>query len=228
MPACYRTILFDFDYTLADSSAAVVECVNFALRSMALPEAEPAQIRRTIGLSLPEAFLRLAGASQKDRTQEFRRFFRQRSDQVMVDWTELFEFVPGTVRSLHEAGKTLGIVSTKFRCRIEAVLRREGLARRFEVVVGGEDVQEFKPDPQGLLMALSKLECTRREALFVGDSLADAEAAQRAGLDFLAVLSGTTPREDLAAFRPVEILPSVRELPEALLPGSAPPGRTGV
>ena len=51
---------------------------------------------------------------------------------------------------------------------------------------------------------------------YVGDSIVDAEAAARAGLRFIAVLSGVTPREAFETYAPAAVLPSVRELPALL------------
>ena len=161
----YQTYIFDFDYTLADSSRAVVECANNGLRGLGLPEASPDAIRRTIGLSLPETLVRLAGEQQRPLADEFRRFWRQRSDQIMVDWTVLLPGAPEAVRELREKGFQTGIVSTKYRSRIEEVLRREKLSDAFEVIVGGEDVAAHKPDPEGLLRAIDELGAAPEETL---------------------------------------------------------------
>jgi phosphoglycolate phosphatase-like HAD superfamily hydrolase len=59
----YRAILFDFDYTLADSSEGIIRCVNSALQTLALPQADPDDIRATIGLSLTDIYAQLAGQS---------------------------------------------------------------------------------------------------------------------------------------------------------------------
>jgi len=45
----YKAVFFDFDYTLADSSKAVIECINYALQKMGYPESSPESICRTIG-----------------------------------------------------------------------------------------------------------------------------------------------------------------------------------
>ena len=78
---------------------------------------------------------------------EFQRLFMARADEVIHDATHLFEFVPKLVDTLARHDIPLGIVSTKFRRRIEAVLRRDNLAGRFELIVGGEDVEVLKPHP---------------------------------------------------------------------------------
>lgn len=212
----YEAVIFDFDFTLADSFRGIVECANHALRAMGLPQATPEEIRRTVGYSLPESLVRLAGEEHSPRGGEYMRLFVEKADEVMADLTYVYDYVPETVDHLRDRGLRLGIVSTKFRYRIEAVLGREGLLEPFEVIVGGEDVSEFKPDPESLRMALERLEIPREAALYVGDSVVDAEAAARAGVPFAAVLSGPTPRGSFSEYEPVMILDTVLDLASIL------------
>ena len=216
------TIVFDFDYTLADSSLAVVECVTVALTEMGLAVPSEHTIRRAIGLSLPETLGRLAGEEHRHRAEEFRAFFRARSNQVMVDWTVMLPGVSDAVRELKRRGYRLGIVSTKFRSRIEATLERACLLDRFDTIVGGEDVTKFKPDPEGLLMASERLAASLGEMVYVGDSVTDGETAKRAGVPFIALLSGMTLRDDLALYSPRTVLPDIAALVAYLRPRAEP------
>lgn len=189
-----QAIIFDFDYTLADSSRGVIECINFALDRLGLPLAADAEIRKTIGLSLPDALMMLVGKEYARHTDTFTRLFVERADEVMTDMTELFDIVPETVAALQKLGIQLGIVTLKYRYRIESVLRREQLTDAFEVIIGFEDMSEPKPNPTGLLAAIERLNSIRQNCFYVGDSVTDAKTAQRANIDFIAVLSGVTPR----------------------------------
>lgn len=211
-----QAVIFDFDYTLADSSRGAVECINFALAEMQLAEVSAESACRTIGLSLKETFLRLAGPQHIGRSDEFLALFKKRADEVMADMTLLYEDVPAVIQTLREKGVRLGIVSTKFRYRIEEILARENLLHHFQVIIGGEDVEEHKPHPQGLIMALELLQCEPSGIAYVGDSLADAEVAERANTPFIAVLSGVTPREDFGGYSVVKILKTLSELPEVV------------
>lgn len=208
-----RAVLFDFDYTLADSSDAIVECFNTALLGIGLEKAEPDAIRRTIGLSIPDSLAQVAGPEHLPREEEFRLHWRRRSDEIMVEWTRVFDWTPGAVEELRAAGLRLGIVSTKYRSRITATLERHGLGGRFDLIVGGEDVERHKPYPEGLLRAASGLRMEPGECLYVGDTVADAAAADEAGTPFVAVLSGMTPAEAFAGRPSVAIVPSVADVP---------------
>ena len=92
---------------------------------------------------------------------------------------------------------------------------RAGLLEPFGVIVGGEDVSRHKPDPEGLMMATEMLG-SLGSTLYVGDSLSDAEAAKRAGLPFVAVLSGVTPREASEGYPIHRILNKLSELIDLL------------
>ena len=207
-----QAIIFDFDYTLADSSEGVIECINFALDSLRLPPAADAEIRKTIGLPLPDTFAMLTGQEYIQYTDEFTRLFVERADEVMTDRTELFDIVPETVATLQELGIRLGIVTLKYRYRIESVLRREQLTDAFEVIIGFEDVSDQKPNPTGLLTAMERLNCIRQNCFYVGDSVTDAKTAQRANIDFIAVLSGVTPRATFEDYGVYAILGDVSGL----------------
>jgi len=212
-----QAVIFDFDYTLADSSQGAIECISFALHKMGLEQVTAEAACRTIGLSLAETFLSLGEHHDPRRCDEFHRLFVQRAEEAMAKRTVLYDSVPATIESLRELGLKLAIVSTKYRRRINEVLERETLLHGFQVVIGGEDVEQHKPHPQGLLEALGKLECSPASVVYVGDSVVDAELARRAGVPLIAVLSGTTPREHFDNYEPLAVLEDVSRLPEFLL-----------
>jgi len=220
-----QAVVFDFDYTLADSSHGILECINFALTTMGLAEVSLDAACRTIGLSLHETFLKLGEHHPPERCEEFHRLFIEQADKVMVDRTVLYDTVPATVEALRGSGLKLGIVSTKYRRRITGVLERESLRHGFEVVIGGEDVKHHKPHPQGLFEAIARLECSPESIVYVGDSVVDAELAKRAGVPLVVVLSGVTPREHFENYEPIAMLDHISQLPKLLSDDHTPPGK---
>ena len=207
-----RAVLFDFDFTLADSSGAVVVCMNHALSCLGLPPAPENAIRRTIGLDLVTALGSLAGEEWKPRGQEFLGHFTSKADEVMVAGTV---FLPGArrvLRRLHGAGYRLGVVSTKYRHRVEEALERDGLQAFVEVVVGSDDVPRPKPAPDGLIKGAGALGIATADCVFVGDSEVDAKAARDADMGFVAVLTGTTPAEKFTGYAPRAVFAAVGEI----------------
>jgi pyrophosphatase PpaX len=113
---------------------------------------------------------------------------------------ELFAGVyPGVVAlldALRAKGLTLGIVTGKSHGAWAITHPQSGLGD-FAVFVGDDDVTEAKPSPEGLRLALHRLDVPAEEALYVGDSIPDATAARDAGVRFAAALwakrSGDVP-----------------------------------
>ncbi len=211
-----RGVIFDFDFTLADSSQGVVKCVNYALKELGFAKFPEKEINKTIGFSLEHTFIKLLGEQQADKIEKFKYFFIKKADEIMADFTNVFTETPNVIKRLYNNGFKLGIVSTKFRYRIEAILRRENLFYFFEVIVGGEDVSTLKPNPFGLLLVVKTLNLLTSEVIYIGDSIVDAETANRADISFIAVLSGVTPRKVFRRYQVREILHNLSELPNLL------------
>ena len=206
-----QTIIFDFDYTLVESSRGTIDGVNFAFEKMGLPIASDAAIRQTIGLSLPNILTALAGETYTKYVDEFTQLFLQRADETMVALAEFFAGVPETIKALQKLGIQLAIVSQKRRHYIQGILGRENLLEAFAAIVGGGDAP-YKPNPEGLLSAIAQTNSTPSNCIYVGDSPTDAETARRAGIAFIAVLSGVTPRDAFEGYHVYAVLEDVSGL----------------
>ena len=211
-----RAIIFDFDLTLADSSRGFIACHRFAAGRFGLTPPSPEAIAASIGTPLDLVFPRFYGEEHAALAQDYVRVYQEHADEVMTGLTVMLEGAAEAVQRLRNVGYNLGIVSQKLRYRVEDVLRRESLLECFGVVLGGDDIPAFKPDPRGLQMAIEQLGATASTALYIGDTTIDAEAARNAGVRFIAVLSGATGAEDFERYAPQAVLASVAELPSFL------------
>lgn len=211
-----EAIIFDFDFTLADSSKGIVECVGCALQELGLPIPPAEHVMDTIGLSLAETLNHLTGQSNPEMAAHFIRCFHHRADQVMDSLTVVYEYVRPMLESLRSANIRAAVVSTKLNYRIRNILKRNNLDDFFDVIVGADNVVKSKPDPEGLLLALKSLGVDSSAALYVGDHIVDAEAAQAAGVGFVAVLSGRHLRNHFDKVPRVAILETVQQLPALL------------
>ncbi|MGE5582615.1 MAG: HAD family hydrolase [Bacillota bacterium] len=204
-----KAVFFDFDYTLADSAGAILECLRYALLAKRLPLAPESRMLATIGLTLSDAFKILAPDAS---APELIELFKERADQIMVEATRLYPAAPPVLKSLKEGGYLLGIVSTKFRFRIEAVLEREKLDHLFDAIIGGEDVGKHKPDPEALLLAIEKTGSDKDSAAYVGDSIIDAQTAAAAGVAFIGVTSGVTSEKEFGNYPALAVVKDLTQL----------------
>lgn len=212
-----KAIIFDFDYTLGDSTNGIALSINYALDRLGY-EAQPLdEIKKTIGLSLKETFLRLVCNNSSEQEEQFAKLFKEKADAVMVDNTELYAGVKDILYSLKEKGYRTAIVTTKFHYRIEQILSKFDVEPLIDMIVGAEDVKIEKPNPEGLLWTIERLGLAKEEVLYVGDSLVDAKTAENAEVAFAAVLTGTTARRDFENHSNIYIGDSVADVYEYIL-----------
>ena len=126
--------------------------------------------------------------------------------------THLFPGAEELLCGLHNQGIKVGIVTSKRATTLRDILRKFELLDKMDFTIGGEMVKLPKPDPEGLNRAIETLGIDRGEVLYCGDTTIDAATAQNAGVDFSAVLNGTTPAEDFKAYPHVHIAPDLVEL----------------
>lgn len=208
----YKALIFDFDYTLGDSTNGIVLSINHALEKLRFRAQDTKTIQRTIGLSLKDTLFELTGIQDEETAQKFTQYFKEKADEVMVDNTRLYKGVLTILKKLRDNKILLGIVTTKYHYRIEQILEKNNAMSVIDVIIGGDDVKNEKPDPEGLLAAIEKLNISKNQVLYVGDSIVDAKTAQSAGVDFVAVLTGMTEREEFLNYEYVSIEESVTEL----------------
>lgn len=210
----YKAVIFDFDYTLGDSTEGIITSANYALEKMGYEKAEREAIRRTIGLSLPETYVALTGDRQPERGEEFRLLFVEKADEIMTASSELYPEAEEILKYLKQEKIKVAVVTTKFDYRIEGILKKCHATEYVQMIVGGNNVANPKPDPEGTLKVLEEWKLDKKELLYVGDSLVDAKTAMSAGVDFAGVTTGTTTEEDFKKYDNVGVFDSLSKLTE--------------
>lgn len=208
----YTAVLFDFDYTLGDATASIFEGYCYGFEKMGYPRPDLEAVRRTVGYILEDGFTMITGEADEEKRQEFRSWFQQQVEGRQAELTKLFPGTEELLRSLHARGVKIGVVTSKRVTTLRDILRRYELLDLMDITIGGEMVKSPKPDPEGLNTAIATLEVEKENVLYCGDTVIDAGTAQNAGVDFGAVLNGTTPRADFEEFPYVHIAPDLVEL----------------
>ena len=111
----YTTYLFDFDYTLADSSRGIVTCFRNVLNRHGYTQPTDDDIKRTIGKTLEDSFSILSGVTDPLQLAEFKKEYVKEADTHMTVNTVLFLETKSVLIALKDSGARIGIISTKFR-----------------------------------------------------------------------------------------------------------------
>lgn len=207
-----KAVIFDFDYTLGDSTNGIALSINYALENLGYASQKLSDIKKTIGLSLKETYITLIENDDLEEAEQFAKLFKEKADEVMVSNTELYSGVKDTLTRLKERDIKTAIVTSKFHYRIEQILTKFNANDLIDIIVGAEDVKASKPNPEGLLWTLEHLGLKKEEVLYVGDSYVDAKAAENADVGFAAVLTGTTTREEFSNYNCMYIGEDIKDV----------------
>ena len=205
-------ILFDLDGTLVDSIELIVAAAMNAFASRPGPSPSEAQIRNTIGRPLPTTF----GPWLVDDNDlpyligKYREYQLEHHDRL----TNAYEGIVDAVTALHRIGHPMAIVTSKVGFMAERALAHTGLAAYMRCIIASDSTTKHKPDPEPVLVALERLEATAAEAIFVGDSPYDMQAARAAGVHALGVAWGAFTSESLYSAGAEMVI----DRPAALLP----------
>jgi pyrophosphatase PpaX len=194
------TFLFDLDGTLIDSIELIIRSYQHTIRTHRGQETAPDVWMKGLGIPLRVQFRDWSTdpAEIDAMVTTYREYNLSHHDEMVT----AYDGVVDAVLKLHRQGKTLGLVTSKFRSGAFRGLKKVGLEDAFHVVVGADEVTNPKPHPEPVHIALSRLSATPEEAVFIGDSRHDMECGRAAGVKTAAALWGPFGRSDFDGLNP--------------------------
>lgn len=215
----FDTVAFDLDGTLADTAPDLAAALNHTLGVLGRPGIEASAVRGLIGhgaRALLRRGLAVSGASDEALVERGYPIYREYYAAHICTGTAIFPALEEALDALRAAGTRLAICTNKPEGLSRALLGALGWEQRFDAVVGGDTLTVAKPDPASLVEAIARAGGGR--AVFVGDSIVDADTARAAGLPFVAVSFGYSDRPvaDLGADSVIDsyadLVPALRRL----------------
>jgi phosphoglycolate phosphatase len=197
-----RLFLFDLDGTLIDSRADITNSLNLALARLALPSLTESQVGDFVGdgiQKLVERALRETTGNNPTNvlTQDGIMLFKEEYSCHLLDKTRLYPHVKEALASLFWA--RFAVVSNKPESLSLRILEGLDIANRFSIILGGDSVQNRKPNPESLLKAMNICGALPSETAMIGDSVVDIQAGKAAGVTTCGVLGGYRSEEELRA-----------------------------
>ena len=206
-------VLFDFDGTLADTIALIVQSYHHTLHTSGLPAVDDVEVRSWIGRPLRPVFEERYPGRGDELTEAYRVWNLAQHDALI----EPVEGVADLLRDLSGSDVAIGVVSSKKADTVRLGLRAVGLEGAIDVLAGMDETTKHKPEPDPLLFAAKALGAAPEECVYVGDADVDMLAARAAGMAAIAVTWGAGTREVLETLEPDAIVDSVDELRKILL-----------
>jgi phosphoglycolate phosphatase len=217
-------LIFDPDGTLIDSAPDLHRALLRLLAHENLPPLTLAQVTGMVGdgaaMLVTRAFER-AGRPAGEHLPRLLARFLEIYETGIAELTRPYPGVPETLASLHAIGHRMAVCTNKPDLPTRLVLEALGLARHFEVIVGGDSAPARKPAPDHPMAVLHRMQASTRDAVMVGDGANDLRAAQAAGIPIILARYGYGVRgtTDIA---PAAVIDTFAALPDALLGLSAP------
>jgi phosphoglycolate phosphatase len=197
-----RLLVFDLDGTLIDSVPDLATALGLALADFGLPPPPRAAVRAMLGEGqrmLVQRALLATGASPEQLEQVLVRY-RQHYSEHLFDTTACYPGVAATLRRL-PAAIPKAVATNKPGLWARRLTAHLGLDADLRWVLGEDDVNARKPDPAMLLTLCERAAVPPAQALMVGDSRVDLEAAQAAGMPVALCTYGYGDPETLRAAR---------------------------
>jgi len=206
--------LFDLDGTVVDSGAIILASMRHATQQVLGLEFSDHDLMQAVGgPGLEAQFAALAPAGQ---VTELVTVYRAHNEPLH-DELEACEGMEDVIERLHEGGTRVGVVTAKRRATVDLAFARLRVGHLFETVVGGDETERHKPEPEPLLLAAKRLGVSPQDCAYVGDSPFDIRAAKAAHMYPVAVTWGRIhDRAKLAAEQPAAIVDTAQELYEAV------------
>lgn len=175
----YNCIIFDVDGTLIDTEQALIASLKQVLYEELGEVYEDGQLHFILGIPGRDALMKLE-VKEIDKVDA-------KWNQYLQEYSHLMNVFPGiehVLKTLHELTIPTGIVTSKTRQELIDDFVPFGLSTYVPHVICADDTLRHKPHPEPLLAFIEKYELDPAEAIYIGDTRYDMEAARGAGIDF--------------------------------------------
>jgi len=220
MSSLPRAVVFDLDGTLVDTAPDLTAALNHVLPRVDRGPVTVEAVRTMVGQGLRKLIERSLAATggipdNADIEAMFSSAFEFYRDHL-TDQSIPFPAARNVLDHLTNDGVTLGVCTNKPVALSEILLEELNLIGYFAAILGGDSLDVKKPEAEHLLATLAHMNAKAEDAVMIGDSQADIEAARAAAVPVVAVSYGYTmiPANELGADA---IIDHLADLPETLL-----------
>lgn len=194
----YKVIIFDWDGTLVDSTARIIDSMQLASVKVGMPKLTNYAIQQIIGLGLPEALKKLWPEILDEQLQQMRLLYSANFSIHSDVHADFFPQAHDFFEELQGLGYVLAVATGKTRKGLDEML--DGMnVRDIFAITRCADETTSKPDPHMLQEILAELELSSEQALMIGDTSFDLDMAKAINIDSVGMTHGAHESEVLVA-----------------------------
>lgn len=216
----FRAVIFDFDGVITDSEILHYRAFNMALEKYGIEITKKDYYKKYLGLTDLDFFKELAAQNilsvTEPQTQDLLKQKNHFFEQLAQSGGHIIEGVVEFLEMLKQNSIPMSICSGALRSEIELILHKAKLRSYFSDITSAEEVKRGKPDPQGFLIALKKLneqyqpEIKSSDCVVIEDSHWGLEAAKNAKMHTIAVTNSYDADELCMAEKVVHKLSDIK------------------
>lgn len=206
-----RAILFDLDGTLIDQFQAIYNAFSQVIHQMGFPIPDFATVKKAVGGASEMTMGKLIG---QENAKEAVALLRPIFEREMLNGLKA---LPGSSEMLNFCEThniKAAVLTNKYGPHARVVCEHLQFSQQLNFVMGANDTEWKKPDPRLTNHALEKLQSSKDDTIYVGDSPYDLQTAQNVGMRCALVSTGTHTESELKKDGPVIVEPNLLNLIE--------------
>ena len=207
MKSKFKGIIFDVDGTLTFTNQLIFDSFNHITKKYLGRSYTDDEIIALFGPTEDVILREMCKEEYESARKDYYAYYKNNHDIA-----RLYDGIKELIVDLNNSGILLSIFTGKGRTSALITLDELGLTNYFDMIVSGDDVENHKPSPEGIIMFLSKHNFDPKEVLMIGDAPSDIIAANECGVEIASVVWDSYAEDEVRKLNSNNLFHSVDEL----------------
>ncbi len=207
MKSRFKGIIFDVDGTLTFTNQLIFDSFNHITKKYLGKEYSDDEIIALFGPTEDVILKDICKDEYENARKDYYAYYKNNHEIA-----HLYDGIKELIIDIYKSDILLSIFTGKGRTSALITLDELGLTNYFDMIVSGDDVENHKPSPEGILMFLAKHNFSTSEVLMIGDSPSDIIAAKECGVEIASVVWDSYAEEEVRKLNSKNIFHTVDEL----------------
>ena len=207
MKSRFKGIIFDVDGTLTFTNQLIFDSFNHITKKYLGRSYSDDEIIALFGPTEDVILKEMCKEEYESARKDYYAYYKNNHDIA-----RLYDGIKELIIDINNSGILLSIFTGKGRTSALITLDELGLTNYFDMIVSGDDVENHKPSPEGIIMFLSKHNFDPKEVLMIGDAPSDIIAANECGVEIASVVWDSYAEDEVRKLNSNNLFHSVYEL----------------
>jgi HAD superfamily hydrolase (TIGR01549 family) len=209
----FEGYIFDIDGTLTSTNELIFSSFNYVTEKYINRTFTPAELIDFFGPPEEEILKDLTGDRFDDARKDYFEYYNEHHNRL----ADLYPGIKEVLKIIKDAGVKLGIFTGKGREAATITLKLLNIYNYFDLIVTGDDVNIYKPDPDGIFRFINEFNLPKEKVILFGDSPADIKAARSAGIKIGSVIWDSYAKDTVLAMKSDYVFHTVEEMKEFVI-----------